>query len=143
MLGRESIRPYEIVIEHSFDMQFAGQTLLIRVPFKGRVTALEDIRTLFEEAYFARFRLRLPEVHAVIFNVNTSVIGIRDVWFADAWHETPIYRREKLPLTAVIEGPAILEQFDCTTVVPPGVSAAGDDQGNIILAIAGARHDGN
>ena len=168
-LGRESIHPSEIVIEHSFDMQFAGQTHLIRVPFKGRVTAMEDIQALFEEAYFARFRVRLPEVHAVIVNVNTSVIGIReavpledliarcgraetvadalsgrrDVWFAGEWHETPIYQREKLPLAARIEGPAILEQFDCTTVVPQGVSAAGDDQGNIILTIAGARHDGN
>lgn len=111
MLGRESIRRYEIVIELSFDdMQFAGQTHLIRVPFKGRVTALEDIRTLFEEAYFARFRLRLPEVHAVIFNVNTSVIGIRDVWFAGAWHETPFYAPRSFR-----RGSALPETFRATS----------------------------
>ena len=105
-----------------------------------------ELQRLFEEAYFARFKVSLPEIRANLVNLNTSVIGVRDaldlstlidpagrassldgalserrpVWFDGGWRETPVYQREKLPLDAVIDGPAILEQIDATTVVEPG-----------------------
>ena len=52
-----------------------------------------------------------------------------------AGSETPVYQREKLPLDAIIEGPAILEQLDATTVVEPGDRAASDADGNLIIEI--------
>ena len=42
---------------------------------------------------------------------------------------------ERLPLDAVIEGPAILEQMDATTVVNPGDRADCDPHGNIIITV--------
>ena len=36
-----------------------------------------DIQSAFEEVYFNRFRVRLPEIRAQIVNVNTSVTGRR------------------------------------------------------------------
>ena len=45
--------------------------------------------------------------------------------------------REKLPLLARIEGPAILAQFDSTTVLPPDCVAEGDREGNIIIQVSG------
>ena len=62
-------------------------------------------------------------------------IGTRDVWFAGAVHETPIYRREKLPLGARFDGPAILEQLDTTIVVSPRDSVAVDDFANVIMSV--------
>jgi len=59
----------------------------------------------------------------------------RPVWFGGQWRETPIYDRERLPLDAVIEGPAVLEQFDATTVIEPSDRAASDADGNILIAI--------
>ena len=59
----------------------------------------------------------------------------RQVWFVGEWHDTPVYAREKLPLDAVIEGPAILEQLDTTTVIEPGDQAASDADGNIIITV--------
>ncbi len=160
-LERESIRPVEVRVEHSLDMQFVGQTHLIRVPVAGMLSETQEIQERFEEAYFRRFRIRLPEVRANIVNVNTTVIGIRrqiplddlipksgraasigealrqkrSVWFDGEWMETPVYARERLPLDARIEGPAILEQFDATTVILPGDVAEGDEHGNIIITI--------
>ena len=36
-----------------------------------------DIQKAFEEVYYNRFRVRLPEIRAQIVNVNTSVTGRR------------------------------------------------------------------
>ncbi|TGT82346.1 hydantoinase/oxoprolinase family protein, partial [Mesorhizobium sp. M5C.F.Ca.ET.164.01.1.1] len=62
----------------------------------------------------------------------------RPVWYHGTWHDTPVYAREKLPLDAVIEGPAILEQMDATTVLEPGDRARSDADGNIIIDIGEA-----
>ncbi len=60
----------------------------------------------------------------------------RRVWFSDGWHETPVYAREKLPLDATFEGPAILEQLDCTTVVEPGDKVRQDRLGNLLISVS-------
>ena len=44
-----------------------------------------------------------------------------------------IYERARLPLGARLAGPAIVEQSDTTTVIPPGVTARVDDAGNLRL----------
>ena len=45
----------------------------------------------------------------------------------------PVYQRERLDVGLVLRGPAILDQFDCTTVVYPGQSARVDAWKNIII----------
>jgi N-methylhydantoinase A len=59
----------------------------------------------------------------------------RRVWFSDGWHPTPVYARDRLPLDAVFEGPAILEQLDCTTVVEPGDKVRQDKLGNLLISV--------
>ena len=44
-----------------------------------------------------------------------------------------IYDRDRLTVGAAFAGPAIVEQFDATTVVPPGWHASVDRFGNLIL----------
>jgi N-methylhydantoinase A len=44
-----------------------------------------------------------------------------------------LYERDRLGVGAVIMGPAIVEQFDATTVIPPGWSARVDGLKNLIL----------
>jgi N-methylhydantoinase A len=60
---------------------------------------------------------------------------MRPVWFDGSFRDTAIYAREKLPLDAVVEGPAILEQLDATTVVEPGDRVSSDADGNLIIEI--------
>jgi N-methylhydantoinase A len=163
-LELEAVKPERIEIEYSADMQFVGQTHLIRVPLPDASIILDELQARFETAYYDRFRVRLPEVRANIVSLNSSVIGIRkaisledliprsgrgetltdarleirSVWFDGAWWETPVYAREHLPLESTIEGPAILEQLDATTVINPGDIATGDVHGNIIITIGKA-----
>jgi N-methylhydantoinase A len=59
------------------------------------------------------------------------------VWFDDGWHDTPIHRRERLPIGATLTGPAIVEQLDTTTVIEPGDRAVIDALGNIEITVRG------
>ena len=69
-----------------------------------------------------------------------SQVGERRVWFEDGgWQQTPIYARDRLPLSAAFEGPAVLEQLDCTTLVEPGDRVKQDRLGNLLISL---RHDG-
>ena len=61
--------------------------------------------------------------------------GSRPVWFDGGWVETPVYARERLPLGARFEGPAIIEQLDATTVVEPGNRVERDAFGNLVLTV--------
>jgi N-methylhydantoinase A len=65
---------------------------------------------------------------------SDAVKGARRVFFTarDAMEAT-IYDRERLAVGAEFAGPAIVEQFDATTVVPPGWHASVDRYGNLIL----------
>ena len=48
-------------------------------------------------------------------------------------HMTPFYERELLLAGDRIDGPAIVEQYDTTTVIPPGLAAEIDAHGNIVV----------
>jgi N-methylhydantoinase A len=48
---------------------------------------------------------------------------------------TPIYSRDKMPFNFSLNGPAIIEQMDTTTLIEPGDFAYGDDFGNIFIEV--------
>jgi len=161
LIAKEAVEPDEIRCSHSADMQFVGQTHILNVPLPSGEVTRDMLQELFETAYFRRFRVALPEIRANLVNLNTSVTGIRppvdlsrlidpagragrldgalresrSVWFDGSWVETPVYHREKLPLDAVLSGPAVLEQMDATTVLEPGDRAVSDADGNIVIEI--------
>ena len=159
-VNRERVEIAELRVVHSVDMQFIGQTHLLRVPLPDAVPTREALQTMFEDAYFRRFQVKLPEIRPALVNVNTSVIGrrpevdlsllidasdrkttleaaqtgTRQVYF-DGWVETPVYWRDHLPAEATVTGPAIVEQMDCTLVMEPGDSAVQDADGNLIVTV--------
>lgn len=165
--GRALIRAERIAVtgitaEYSADMQFVGQTHLLRVPLpSGRPTRAE-LQTAFERAYHARFRVDLDSIPANLVNLNTSVIGARPeidlaalidpahrratlaeaqtgtrpVWF-EGWTDTPVYWRDHLPAGLDLTGPAILEQMDTTLVLDPGDHVRADADGNLIVTVGG------
>ena len=47
--------------------------------------------------------------------------------------ECPVYGRDALGVGAVLQGPAIVEQADATTVIEPGMAAQVDELGNLII----------
>ncbi|MEQ1956459.1 hydantoinase/oxoprolinase family protein [Mesorhizobium sp. CN2-181] len=161
LIEQEMVKPETIRFSHSADMQFVGQTHIITVPLPAVEVTRTELQALFEKAYFARFRVELPEIRANLVNLNTSVTGVRPqvdlsrlidpagraatvaealtetrpVWFESGFVDTPIYAREKLPLDAELAGPAVLEQLDATTVLEPGDRARSDADGNLIVEV--------
>jgi N-methylhydantoinase A len=144
----------------SADMQFQGQSHILSVGIERTDIGVDGLHKAFAAAYFRRFGIELPEIPPVLVNLHTAVIGVRPeislavlaatpraptlkaaqtgerrVWFADGWHRTPIYTRDRLPLDAAFEGPAILEQLDCTTVIEPGDRATQDRLGNLLISV--------
>ena len=66
--------------------------------------------------------------------------GRRTVWFdAARGTETTIYERDRLAVGAAVKGPAIVEQFDATTVIPDGWTGTVDGFRNLILVREGRR----
>ena len=151
----------DIVFE--LDMHYVGQTHTVSVPLPVSIengsTGLtrETVQKAFDTAYQASFSRLLPGLAAKIVNLRTAAIGrrpkfdlktlapdadcsiekartgTRPVWFDGGWHETTIYARLDLPVGAVVEGPAILEQPDATVLVDPDLAARVDELGNVIL----------
>lgn len=158
LIGQEKIALTRVRAEYSADMQFVGQTHLLRVPLPSAVPSREDLQRLFEAAYHARFRVDLPTIRANLVNLNVSVIGERPafdlsrlidpagrravaepasrrkVWFG-GWHDTPVYWRDHLPLKIDLQGPAIIEQMDTTVVIDPGAKASQDADGNLLIEV--------
>ncbi len=64
-----------------------------------------------------------------------AIVHHRPVWLAETrdFVPTPIYAREKLCPGNRFAGPAIVEQMDATTLVPPGTTARVDAYLNLIL----------
>ena len=146
---------------YSLDMQFVGQTHILRVELSRSDVSIDNIRSAFEKVYFDRFRVELENIEANVVNVNTSVIGRRTPsdlsrliapadrrsTIAEAQtgrrtlvtergtQDVPVYWRDHLPLTAIIDGPAIIEQMDTTILLEPGDTARGDESGNILIEV--------
>ncbi|HLQ18392.1 MAG TPA: hydantoinase/oxoprolinase family protein, partial [Tabrizicola sp.] len=158
LVGLEKIALTTVRAEYSADMQFVGQTHLLRVPLPSATPSREDLQRLFEAAYHARFRVELPTIRANLVNLNVSVIGerpaldlsrlidpagrrdvaepasTRRVWF-ETWHPTPVYWRDHLPVKIDLQGPVIIEQMDTTVVVDPGARVSQDADGNLIIEV--------
>ena len=68
--------------------------------------------------------------------VKDAVIEKRKVWFPETgFVTTPVYERDRLPVNARIRGPAIVEQMDTTTVVPPRAKVRNDRLGYLHLEV--------
>jgi N-methylhydantoinase A len=162
--GRATIDGEHVSIEsidigHRADMQFQGQSHILTVALPSTDVSPDDLDRLFAAAYWQRFEVELREMHPVLVNLHTAVIGRRrvaaaalgartsgatlddalierrPVWFDGHWTETPVYRRDRLPMGARLVGPAILEQLDATTVVEPGNRLEADGSGNLVITL--------
>jgi N-methylhydantoinase A len=58
---------------------------------------------------------------------------IRRARFSGVTLDCPVYQRERLDVGIVFDGPAIVDQLDATTVIPPGHGARVDEFKNILI----------
>jgi len=156
MLDRAGVAFTGRAVEHALDMNYAGQTHTVMVPLPPGVTEPTDVLAAFEAAYAASYGRRMPGLPVRVLNLRSAVIGLRPkidllsmappadatlaeaarpsrrVWVQD-WHEARVFDRLALPVGAIIEGPAVLEQPDGTILIEPGLAGRVDRFGNLII----------
>jgi N-methylhydantoinase A len=83
-----------------------------------------------------RVRTRSPEPASGSASATPEPVEHRSVWFdADAPRRTPVYDRAALAPGHRLEGPAIIEQFDATTVLHPGDVLVVDAAHNLLIEV--------
>ena len=143
-------------IRHFADMAYAGQIHSLRVPVEGDWDA-PRLERAFNDAYRDKFGNTLADMPVVIVNLRTVVVGTRSsealphakegaggmpepmarrrVHFGKSWHDTPVYAREAFSPGMKLDGPAIVEQSDTTTVIEPDMALTVDRHGNLLVKV--------
>ena len=67
-------------------------------------------------------------------------VSTRHTYFetGETYIDCPVFERAALAPGMRIAGPAIIEQMDTTTIVPPDFTATADEWGNLLLRTRGA-----
>ncbi len=159
----ESIPADRQVLTRTADMRYMGQNYELSVPLPdGEVTkhTFEELARRFAEAHRQRFGFTADDeaVQLVTLRIEAAGLvrkaeftpqpdqgpspeaaktGVRDVYFAEKgdFVPCPVYARESLASGNRIEGPAIVEQMDTTTVILPDMSADVDPYLNLVLKV--------
>jgi N-methylhydantoinase A len=91
-------------------------------------------------SYRVRVRVPVPkfeprrETPSAVRSAEGAVKGTRRIYFgASVSVEATLYERDKLAVGMTVSGPAIVEQFDATTVIPIGWTGRVDGYWNLIL----------
>ena len=156
----------ERIVDARYEGQ--GYELRVDAPAGGPIDAkwLKAVKNEFHAAHEKEFSRRFEDVDVQIANIRVRAIGqmpgLKPVnvkkgtatppkgalkLTADAWFEkngklakvkTKFFERTELLAGNKIQGPAIITQFDSTSVVPPGYSAEVDKHGNLIIKYSAA-----
>lgn len=143
-------------VTYAANMSYVGQIHSLRVPIEARWSRARMVAA-FEEAYRAENGATLGEIPVALVGLTTAVVGVRKkpasahaamaapapaaaratrkVWFS-GWIDTPIYDRSDLAPGMTLDGPAIVEQADTTSVIEPGMIARVDAFHNILVEMA-------
>jgi 5-oxoprolinase (ATP-hydrolysing)/N-methylhydantoinase A len=165
MLAGAGVAPDSVTVARRAEMRLLGQVHDITIPLPPGplgAGALPAITAAFEAEYVRLYShlYRGTVIQAMSWRVLVSgpapdlavarVEGVdaagaarkgsRPAHFADAggWHDTPVYDRYALRPGDRIEGPAIVEEQEATTVLPPGDRLLVDAHLNLRLAIGRA-----
>ncbi len=148
-----------IRIQRALDMRYAGQGYEITIDCAAEAMTgdgLKDLRLRFDAQHRAMFGHMAPDEPVEIVSYRVRGVGLvppvempkfqrAGTTLADARRETrkvrfdgktvdcPVYQRERLDVGLTFAGPAVLDQFDCTTVICPGQQARVDEWKNLIV----------
>jgi N-methylhydantoinase A len=164
-MADEDIAPDRQGVAFAADMRYHGQGYEIPVPLdpeEVRAGNLEELGERFNALHDQLYGFRMPDTAAEIVNLRAvatgdlpkpelpeselegddasgAVVEQGEILFAGERRPTPIYDRSVLRPGNRFAGPAIVTEFDSTTVVLPGYVAEVDRYSNILITPEGAR----
>jgi N-methylhydantoinase A len=152
-LEHEGVPEEQMSVQRLLDMRYVGQWRSLTVPV-GVPVDLAEAAARFHAEHEREYNYRRDGQAVEIYRLSVRAVGMtpkpdlkrhepgdapprphstRSVRFdeIDDPIETPVYVRSELPAGAKLDGPAVVEQLDSTTVVPPGWKAEVDAWLNI------------
>jgi N-methylhydantoinase A len=152
-LDHEGVPPEQMSIQRLLDMRYLGQWRSLTISI-GSPADVDEAVARFHAEHERAYNYRRDGAPVEIYRLSVRAVGVtpkpslkryptgdgalrphasRRVRFdeTDAPVETPVYLRSELPAGASLDGPAVFEQLDSTTLVPPGWRAEVDDLLNI------------
>jgi N-methylhydantoinase A len=159
-LKAEGMTGDRVQLRRQMDMRYVGQWRSLTVPVSTPLGAnLQGSLDRFHAEHQREYSFSNPAGAVEIYGLRVVGIGLvekpefpkrsaagilndaiketRQVYFGESggFHTTVIYDRDKMPAGATFQGPAIIDQMDTTTVVPPDWRGEVDEHGNIVLRI--------
>ncbi len=160
-LRKEGVADDKIKIVRHVDVKYFSQSRFFTIPVDDEpIRNLDRITADFMATMEAAYGYNLPPGYSPVEIDNLRIVAYgeitkpdlqklngggsleaatktpRQVWFKDAgFVNTAIYERGLLPAGAAFDGPAVVEQPDTTTVMPPGTHCRVDDYGNLVIKV--------
>jgi N-methylhydantoinase A len=153
-LEREGLAGDAVEFVRQLDLRYVGQSFELTIPEGDEL----DVR--FHREHDRTYGFSAPEEPIELVSLRLTSVGRiakppprrleagvapepkarRPVYYseADGYVDCPIYDRYALPAGAAVAGPAVVEEFDSTTVVHPGYGLRVDELGNLIVEREGA-----
>ena len=147
----ESLRLSSKSAFYKVHLRYEGTDSSLIVDFSN----VAEMRQQFEEAHHQRYGFIVPEKPLIIEAVSVEVVGKNhlpeeplikrktsakttpvatvQMYAADAWRETPVYKREDLQPGDCIIGPAIIVEPTGTNAIEPSWEAELTNRNNLIL----------
>lgn len=161
-LSEEGFAEEQVSIQYEMLARYGGQRWEIRVPCPiGKITSISDLRKLlltFEERYIDVYgtiamvprggveiitlaiRAEAPTIKPVLAKFPykgedpaAALKGEREVFFDGSFVKTKVYEMDKVEVGNLILGPAIVESWNTTLVVPRGFKVTRDEYLNFVL----------
>jgi N-methylhydantoinase A len=150
-----------VTVARSVDARYVGQGYELTVPVPAGpldAAALARVRVAFDEIYAARYGYANPTEAVETVTWKLSAVGPappvtlakagaaerdaalkmrRRAWFPESggWTDCPVYDRYALAPGTELSGPAIVEERESTSVLPPGTTAAVDEYANLLVSV--------
>jgi N-methylhydantoinase A len=153
----EGVPPNRISYSRHLEMRYAGQSYELTVELPDRsvdARTIAEAETAFHNLHEKTYGHFAKDEPTMVVNVRVTGIGDipkphlrrtrdsqtamtgaahRQVYFSEVggFIDTPVYLRASLSDSGAVAGPAIIEEMDSTTVVPPQFVARVDEHGNL------------
>jgi N-methylhydantoinase A len=150
-----------VTTQVAVDARYVGQEYTVTIPADIERDFVGDpppFRTRFDDAYLARFGHANPDESLEIVNMRLTAVAatprpadlevsaeghaapatVERTTFATGSSETPVWDRGALPAGMRLDGPAIVLESACTTLVPPGWRADVTSAGHLLMRRGGS-----
>jgi N-methylhydantoinase A len=161
-LRKERVPREDIAIEWSADLRYEGQSWELNIPIsrpsRSGLLSIEEIKSSFHRAHHKAYSYSNPEEMVEFVNIRVRVKGgtphvtvprhpeahrrledaekeKREIWLDTGLFKVPVYDRACLGVTALIDGPCLIEEGVSTTFVPPKCTCHVDEYMNLVITL--------